>query len=461
MAGIQTGLTDAQLLASQLKAHELAGMNSSASEIDESVLNTKVINYEYKSEVSFDDMTQTGGDLSTSVYASKNFINISSSQLDSITAKTTTAGSINISVYSIDNLNNVTILHKYASISAFTGINTYKVSDNYLIPEGSFLGVSGACLYYTSSGEVADSYRIAANTSVAVASKVKVSVYFNTKNKTIYQERALTLSLANSLYLSPNYASYALPKRSVKITASSKIKLYGDSISSKDYTWYKDSMESLTGAIVDNGGYSGANAASLCQSLALQTIYDYSPNIIICLIGANDIGYSGTVGSFGMTDEPIVPDVSAETTYSGTYFIQAISYIMQHIKNNYYNIRTRAALTGTETEAEKTAKIDALLKPLIVFATPIPQKRVSSTNPYSNVENQERKRMAIIECCIKHDIIGIDLYKKLDIDMSQEPYWTSPTDKTTNNGIYMMDGLHPNKYGYQKISEIITSEIII
>ena len=37
MAGIQTGLTDAQLLASQLKAHELAGMNSSASEIDGSV----------------------------------------------------------------------------------------------------------------------------------------------------------------------------------------------------------------------------------------------------------------------------------------------------------------------------------------------------------------------------------------------------------------------------------------
>ena len=38
MGGIQTGLTDAQLLASQLKAHELAGMNSSASEIDNMVL---------------------------------------------------------------------------------------------------------------------------------------------------------------------------------------------------------------------------------------------------------------------------------------------------------------------------------------------------------------------------------------------------------------------------------------
>lgn len=37
MTGIQTGLTDAQLLASQLKAHELVGLNSSASEIDELV----------------------------------------------------------------------------------------------------------------------------------------------------------------------------------------------------------------------------------------------------------------------------------------------------------------------------------------------------------------------------------------------------------------------------------------
>lgn len=38
MGGIQTGLTDAQLLASQLKAHELTGMKSSASEIDNMVL---------------------------------------------------------------------------------------------------------------------------------------------------------------------------------------------------------------------------------------------------------------------------------------------------------------------------------------------------------------------------------------------------------------------------------------
>ena len=43
MGGIQTGLTDAQLLASQLKAHELAGMASSASEIDNIVAKTQIV----------------------------------------------------------------------------------------------------------------------------------------------------------------------------------------------------------------------------------------------------------------------------------------------------------------------------------------------------------------------------------------------------------------------------------
>ena len=37
MGGIQTGLTDAELLASQLKAHELVGLQASASEIDNSI----------------------------------------------------------------------------------------------------------------------------------------------------------------------------------------------------------------------------------------------------------------------------------------------------------------------------------------------------------------------------------------------------------------------------------------
>ena len=48
MGGIQTGLTDAQLLASQLKAHELVNLNSSASEIDASVkMHEQVVNFIY------------------------------------------------------------------------------------------------------------------------------------------------------------------------------------------------------------------------------------------------------------------------------------------------------------------------------------------------------------------------------------------------------------------------------
>ena len=53
MAGIQTGLTDAQLLASQLKAHELAGMNSSASEIDAVAKNSNEPNFLFDDSISF------------------------------------------------------------------------------------------------------------------------------------------------------------------------------------------------------------------------------------------------------------------------------------------------------------------------------------------------------------------------------------------------------------------------
>ena len=74
------------------------------------------------------------------------------------------------------------------------------------------------------------------------------------------------------------------------------------------------------------------NHRVLTGGIKVERSYDYSPDVIICLIGANDTGSSGTVGTFGMTSEPIVSEVSATTTYTGTYFIQAISYIMQHIK---------------------------------------------------------------------------------------------------------------------------------
>ena len=45
-------------------------------------------------------------------------------------------------------------------------------------------------------------------------------------------------------------------------------------------------------------------------------------------------------------------------------------------------------------------------------------------------------------------------------DMSVEPYWTLPTDKNTNNGVYFMDGLHPNKYGYEILAGVVTASFI-
>lgn len=91
----------------------------------------------------------------------------------------------------------------------------------------------------------------------------------------------------------------------------------------------------------------------------------------------------------------------------------------------------------------------------------MPQKRIDASSQYSAPENWERKRQAIIECCEYHDMPCIDLFKKFGVDMTKEPYWVSPTDKTTNNGIYTMDGLHPNKYGYRRIAEILTNEIML
>lgn len=249
--------------------------------------------------------------------------------------------------------------------------------------------------------------------------------------------------------------------RKIDLQPTSKIILFGDSISSTDYTWYKDFMEEITGAEVYNGGFPGANASALATDYALQRIFDYVPDLIIVLLGGNDDGAVGSVGTItgSIAGEPIVSETSISVAYNGSTFVQATSYIMRRITDYYYNIRARANLTGLETEEEKTTKIDAVKKPVLVFATPLPQKRNNSSDQYSKQENWERKRKAVLECCSLHNISCVDLYKKTNFDMSLEPYWTSPTDKLTNNGVYFMDGLHPNKYGFRIISEVICGEV--
>jgi len=260
-----------------------------------------------------------------------------------------------------------------------------------------------------------------------------------------------------------NSLSY-IPKKQLKIILlpDDTIELFGDSNSSTDYIWYKNTMQDFTGATVRNDGISGATTAQLASNASLQRIFDANPKLIIALVGGNDTGAPGTVGTFSgiIEGEPIVHETDITQDYNGTTFIQAVSHIMRKVNAYYYNIRERANLTGNETEAEKEAKIDAVIKPYFVFCTPLPQKRNNASDPFSQPENWERKANAVRECCMLYGVHCIDVLKLIGIDMTKEPYWVGPTDMNTNNGVYTMDGLHLNKYGCEvKYVPLLCGEI--
>lgn len=299
-------------------------------------------------------------------------------------------------------------------------------------------------------------------------------------------------------------------------SVSSKFKgknifLFGDSISSTDYTWYKDYLKKYTGAeAVYNQGASGRNAAYQASNEYFSRLNTNPCDIIIALIGGNDSGESGSIGTFSEDSElhrlgeSIVTETNISNDYAGTKFIQAISHIIRKWKNEYYNYRLKANLSAkivssndtstplyegtelqcleyakqqglelgygksyymmtTETAESKREKLIGVKMPKLYFCTTLPQKRYNDSNSYSKPENWERKRLAIIECCKKYEIPCIDLAKEFAIDWSLEPYWPgqgySGTSKTDNQGIYTMDGLHPNEFGYDWIARIISNHI--
>ena len=291
------------------------------------------------------------------------------------------------------------------------------------------------------------------NTSYGYGASATYNLDLTSSIGTIVDEAAAN---ASALDLLP-YKS----RRKMALLATDKVILYGTSISSTDYPWYQEAMTDLTGAVVYNGGFSGYNAAQLASDTCLQRIFDYGARLIVAMIGGNDTGEVGTVGTFSgaVAGEPLVQETDTAIDYNGTYFIQAVSQIMRKVVDYYYNIRARAGLTGTETEAQKEAMIDAVLKPVFIFCTPLPQQRNDASDPFSQPDNWQRKRDAVVECCNKYKVHCVDLFKEVPFDMSLEPYWTSPTDKTTDNGIYYMDGLHPNKWGFQVVSEIVCAEL--
>jgi len=246
---------------------------------------------------------------------------------------------------------------------------------------------------------------------------------------------------------------YKIPifKRPFKQSMSGKkIMLYGDSISSTDYPWYKQFMEELTGAEVYNAGFSGFNSQQLALDCQLQRIFDYDPDLIICLVGANDTGECGTVGTFGATDEPLVQETDITQDYDGDTFIQAISHIQRKVEAYYYNFKKRAGKANPST----------INRPYLVFCTTLCQNRAPvETNPFSQPVNWERKRDAIVESCLLFKVHCIDLFNMCSWDFSMEPSWTLPTDKVDDRGIYTMDGLHPNRYGAEYLSRCVCGDL--
>lgn len=215
--------------------------------------------------------------------------------------------------------------------------------------------------------------------------------------------------------------------------------LAGDSRSSRDYDFYRLALMDKTKSIVYSLGQSGATAAQQASNSYFAN-FDGTEDFVIWLTGGNDSGFE--VGTFdadypGLENQQVVNETDISQDYNGTYFIQAVDHIMRKWKSLYYDWKT----------------LDNGHKPTLIFCSDIPQKRQDASDAFSQPQNWRRKNLAIRQCCEKNGVYFLDLFNICNFDMSYEPFYVSPTDTETNNGLYYMDGVHPNAYG----DDLITS----
>ena len=226
--------------------------------------------------------------------------------------------------------------------------------------------------------------------------------------------------------------------------------LAGDSRSSTDYTFYKTTLEAKCGCTALVQGASGRNVAYNASDAYFERLTNNPHDFSIWIVGGNDNGASGSIGTFsaesanGKNGESVVEETDITVDYAGTCFVQAIDHMIRKYKSLFYDFKT----------------LNNGYKPKMIFCTDLPQQRASAESAWSLKENWERKRNAIIECCEKNNVVCLDLYKLCNFDMSYEPYWTSPTDKVNDNGLYFMDGLHPNQYGIDIITSLEIQEML-
>lgn len=257
----------------------------------------------------------------------------------------------------------------------------------------------------------------------------------------------------------------------VPLSPSSRIGLCGDSRSSTDYPFYRQAWIDQTGADVGLLGFSGTNVAHQAAPPQLATVAAYfdaasGPAIAVCLPGGNDTGAPGTVGTFAgwIPGEPVVTPTNIGAAYNGSSFIQAVDHWVRWMTARYADIRGRAALTGSETELQKNAKIAALSKPKIVLCTDIPQQRTNAGDAFSQVTNWERKRAAIIEVGHRNRVHTVDLLRMCAFDMALEVFFPGPassggsTNYANNQGTRFMDGVHPNAFGAADMAAVIVAD---
>lgn len=248
--------------------------------------------------------------------------------------------------------------------------------------------------------------------------------------------------------------------RAMRLTGSSVVVLYGDSRTSTAIPFTGTTAAAVLGTTVSVKGISGSTVAQQASDANLATVWAASPDAVIYMPGGNDTGAAGSVGSLtgAVIGETIVPQISVAGSYSGTYFVQAIDYVIRRFKAQYDDIRTRAGLTGSETEAQKNDLIRALKKPMLIVCTDLPQQRASAA--YGLAENLERKRQAIIDACAVNKVHCVDTMSAVGWNMALEPTgFTPPGDPTyANNGVYTTDGLHPNEFGLQAWLQIVAAD---
>ncbi|MBR2823430.1 MAG: hypothetical protein IKE24_07080 [Clostridia bacterium] len=225
--------------------------------------------------------------------------------------------------------------------------------------------------------------------------------------------------------------------------------LAGDSRSSTDYTFYRQLLEKKSGCQVLVEGASGKTAAYNASDAYFERLeqpHDFS----LWLVGGNDPGEPGTVGTFSADSalaekgEPVVEEADPAADLAEETFIQSVDRIMRKYRERFYDFRTR----------------DDGRRPIMIFCTDLPQQRDGAESPWSQKENWERKRLAILECCEKNRVPCLDLYTLCGFDLSFEPFYTEPTDTETNRGLYYMDGLHPNREGFDRITSLEIAEMI-